>query len=42
MSRDAQDDSGSDLDNYEVVDFNASFLIARGLEIYGRVENLTG
>ena len=40
MSRDAEDDSGNDLDNYEVVDFNATFLIARGLEIYGRVENL--
>jgi vitamin B12 transporter len=40
LSREAQDENGSDLDNYELVDINASFLIARGLELYGRVENV--
>ena len=40
MARDAEDVDGSDLDNYEVVDFSASFLIVSGLELYGRVENL--
>jgi vitamin B12 transporter len=40
LSRDAQDVDGTDLDNYELVDINASFLIARGLELYGRVENV--
>ncbi len=40
LSRDAQDVDGSSLDDYELVDINASFLIARGLELYGRVENV--
>jgi vitamin B12 transporter len=40
LSQDAQDIDGTDLDNYEVVDFNASFLIGHGVEIYGRIENL--
>jgi vitamin B12 transporter len=40
LSHDSQDVDGTPLDDYELVDFNASFLIAGGLEIYGRVENL--
>lgn len=40
LSHDAQDIDGTALDDYELVDINASFLIGRGLEIYGRVENL--
>ena len=40
LSHDAQDVDGSPLDDYEVVDINASFLIARGLELYGRIENV--
>lgn len=39
-SYDAVDTDGSAMDNYEVVDINASFEILRGLQIYGRVENL--
>ena len=30
-----------DIDDYEVLDLNASYRILDGLEIYGRVENLT-
>jgi vitamin B12 transporter len=40
LSRDAQDIDGADLDDYELVDLNASYLIGHGLEIYGRVENV--
>ncbi len=40
VSRDAENTDGSPLDDYELVDFNASFEIVRGLELYGRVENL--
>jgi len=40
MSRDAEGLDGEDLDNYEVVDFTASFNVVGGLDVYGRVENL--
>ncbi|RLA44139.1 MAG: TonB-dependent receptor [Gammaproteobacteria bacterium] len=40
LSRDAEDIDGASLDNYELLDINASFLIAHGLELYGRVENV--
>lgn len=40
LSHDAQDIDGTKLDNYEVMDFNASFLIGQGLQIYGRIENV--
>ncbi|MBT4522359.1 MAG: TonB-dependent receptor [Halieaceae bacterium] len=39
-SHGAQDIDGSDLDDYEVVDLNASFDVLQGLQVYGRVENL--
>lgn len=39
-SYDALDVNGEDLDDYTVVDINASFEVIRGLELYGRVENL--
>jgi vitamin B12 transporter len=39
LSRDSQDLEGSDLDDYELVAFNASYLLGHGVEIYGRVEN---
>lgn len=40
LSRDASDLNGSSLDDYELVDFNASYLVGWGVEVYGRVENL--
>lgn len=40
MARDAEGINGEDLDNYEVVDFTASFNLIAGLDLYGRVENL--
>ncbi|MFT4518265.1 MAG: vitamin B12 transporter [Halioglobus sp.] len=40
MSRDAVDVDGTELDNYEVVDFDASYTVTEGLDVYGRVENL--
>ncbi|MBN7796225.1 TonB-dependent receptor plug domain-containing protein [Parahaliea mediterranea] len=39
-ARDAEGIDGEALDDYEVVDLNASYALWRGLEIYGRVENL--
>jgi vitamin B12 transporter len=36
----SQDIDGSDINDYEVLDVNASFEILKGLQIYGRVENL--
>lgn len=39
-ARDAVDTDGEPLDDYEVVDLNASYALWRGLEVYGRVENL--
>ncbi len=38
LSQDAQDIDGTELDDYQVLDINASYLLA-GLQIYGRVEN---
>jgi vitamin B12 transporter len=40
LSREAVDTEGEPLDNYEVVNVNARFEILRGLDIFGRVENL--
>jgi vitamin B12 transporter len=40
LSRDAVDIDGSDLDDYEVMDFNASYELLQGLQVFGRVENL--
>ncbi len=39
-SRDAVDGFGVEIDDYEVVDFSASYRILAGLEVYGRIENL--
>ncbi|WP_116365338.1 TonB-dependent receptor plug domain-containing protein [Parahaliea mediterranea] len=39
-ARDALDTDGQALDDYEVIDLNASYTLWRGLEVYGRVENL--
>lgn len=41
LSHDAVDIDGSEIDDYEVMDINASFLLGQGLSIYGRVENVT-
>lgn len=40
VSNDSKDLDGANLDDYELVDFNASYLIGWGLTIFGRVENL--
>lgn len=39
-SRDARESDGSALDNYEVLDLNARYTLAAGLDVYGRIENL--
>lgn len=41
LSRDAVDIDGTAMDDYEVLDINASFLVGRGFSVYGRVENVT-
>jgi vitamin B12 transporter len=40
LSRDAENVDGSSMDDYELVDLNASFALFSGLQVYGRVENL--
>ena len=40
LSRDAKDIDGTELDNYTVVDFNASYEVLQGLTVFGRIENL--
>lgn len=40
VSRDAEGSDGAPLDDYELLDLNASFAILESLEVYGRVENL--
>ncbi len=40
LSRDAEGSDGVPLDDYELLDLNASFTVIDSLEIYGRVENL--
>lgn len=40
LSHDSVDVDGSDMDDYELLDLNASFLIGKGLEVYGRIENV--
>ncbi|MCB1680237.1 MAG: TonB-dependent receptor [Halioglobus sp.] len=39
LARDAQNVDGRDLDDYEVLEISASFEVAPGLRVYGRVEN---
>jgi len=41
VSHDVADEFNGDIDDYEVLDLNASYRILDSLEIYGRVENLT-
>lgn len=40
-SYDAVDNNGDALDDYTVVDINASYEIVKGLQLYGRIENLS-
>lgn len=40
LSREAETTDGTPLDDYEVLDLNASFTVLPGLALYGRVENL--
>ena len=40
LSRDSVDVDGTELDDYELLDLNASFMVGRGFEIYGRIENV--
>ncbi len=40
LSQDAVNTDGSPLDDYEVLDLNATFHVTDGLEVYGRIENL--
>ena len=40
LSRDAENTDGTPLDDYELLDINASFEFLPGLEVFGRVENL--
>lgn len=39
-SRDAREFDDTALDNYEVLDLNARYTLAAGLEVFGRLENL--
>lgn len=39
MSRDAQDIDGSALDNYQLLELNASYQLTAALQMYGRLEN---
>jgi vitamin B12 transporter len=39
MSRDAQDIDGSPLDNYQLLELNASYQVLPQLQLYGRLEN---
>ncbi|MEM8563289.1 MAG: TonB-dependent receptor, partial [Pseudomonadota bacterium] len=40
LSRDVPGESNGDIDDYEVVDFSASYEIMDGLQVFGRIENL--
>ncbi|KAA1194133.1 TonB-dependent receptor [Pseudohalioglobus sediminis] len=40
LARDANETDGEPLDDYEVINFNASFTLFQSLELFGRVENL--
>ncbi len=40
VSQDSVDGFGVEIDNYEVVDFSASYRVLANFEVYGRVENL--
>ena len=39
MATGAKDVDGSDLDNYQVLELNASYQVFSSLQLYGRVEN---
>ncbi len=39
LSQDAQDFDGTQLDDYQLLELNASYEVLAGLQIYGRVEN---
>ena len=41
VTNDLPDDRGDEVDDYEVIDFNASYEVMDDLEVYGRIENLT-
>ena len=41
LARDAVDIGGARLDDYDVVDFSASYSISERFEVYGRIENAT-
>lgn len=41
ISHDVADEFNGEIDDYEVLDLNASYRILENLEVYGRVENLT-
>ncbi|MEM9254598.1 MAG: TonB-dependent receptor [Pseudomonadota bacterium] len=41
VSKDSPDEGDNSVDDYEVVDFTASYEIIEGLEVFGRIENLT-
>lgn len=40
MARDAVDNGEVALDDYEVIDLSANYILANGLEAFGRIENL--
>lgn len=40
MARDAVDNGEIPLDDYEVIDLSANYILANGLEAFGRIENL--
>lgn len=40
LSRDVPDERGNSVDDYEVLDFSASYEIIDGLQVFGRIENL--
>jgi vitamin B12 transporter len=39
LSQDAEDVDGSQLDDYQLLEFNASYQLGGGLQVYGRIEN---
>ena len=40
-TNDLPDDNGEKVDDYEVIDLSASYAVMDGLEVFGRIENLT-
>jgi vitamin B12 transporter len=41
LSRETVDIDGSQMDDYEVIDFNATLIASERLDIFGRIENIT-